>query len=867
MKFARVHTSVAGIIVGTVMRRAQGLDLLLLVAAYVVAAKIGFRAALVAEQVSPVWPPTGLALWAALYFGRRALPAVWAGALIANLTTNVPLVAAAAIATGNTLEAFAGFWLLRRVGVGYTLEGLRHVAALIVAATLGATIVSATVGVAALCAAGLQPWSRFGMLWSIWWLGDTSGALLVAPVLLTWHSWRRSPASRWPELGGILVATLIGSAFLFGPLGDRPKPDLGTLHPLKFTIFPLVIWAGLRFAHPGAALISATVSSIAVWGTLHGLEPFGSSAGASAQDTIMLLQIFTIVVAVSGLVLGGAIAERDRAERLRAAAHTLTTILASDRDLKDAARPMLEAVCEALDWDVGNLWRASADRTVLELVESWQRSARLTEFVADSRARRFTAGVGLPGRVWESGEPASVFDVVQDRNFPRAAVAERIGLHGAFAFPIAGRSGVLGVMEFFARHPRTVDASVLALMASAGVQVGQFIERRSTQQRLVESEALNSAIVESALDCIISIDAAGRIIEFNPASTRTFGYTREQAIGQELAALLVPEPLREQHRSALARAVETGSGRILGQRVEMPALRADGTELTVELAITRVGSPERPVFTAHLRDVTDRSRIERERIELLIREQAARADAERANRTKDQFLATISHELRTPLTAILGWASILRTRQFDEDRLRQIHESMFRNAEVQARLVDDLLDVSRIATGQLRLTTDRVDVCDLVRVSVETVRPAASAKSLTLTTDIPAEPCYVFGDAARLQQVCWNLLSNAIKFTPSEGTIAVVVCPSVERVTIAVRDTGIGIDGAVMAHVFERFWQADGTSTRQHGGLGLGLSLVRYIVELHGGEVRAESEGAGRGSTFTVTLPVSGSHPEEASMS
>jgi PAS domain S-box-containing protein len=828
---------------------------LALVAVYILAAKVGFRAAFVAEQVSPVWPPTGLALWAALEFGpRAALPAIWIGAFVANATTHEPFLVAATIATGNTLEAFAGVWLLRRFGgIDRSLDTLRHVTSFVVAAALGSTVISATIGVMTLCASGLQPWPLFASLWWTWWLGDASGALLVAPVLLTMRWWQ----SHWRTIAvaelTILEAITIGVTVLV--FGVRVMPLTGH-HPLEYTVFPLVIWAGLRFAHAGAALVSATVSLIAVWGTLNGTGPFSVSSVASAHESIILLQIFTAVIATSGLVLGAAIADRGRSERLRATGHALTAILGTETDLKSAARPMLRAAGETLGWDVGLLWQVDDRQQWLDCVDSWHRDPRFDDFVHDSRARRFPPGLGLPGRVWSSGRPESIYDVVIDPNFPRAPVALHAGLHAGFAFPILVGERVLGIMEFFARRPAEVDAAVAAFMGAVGSQIGQFMERRRAQRELVTSEALNSAIVAAALDCIISIDADGCIVEFNPAASRTFGFNREDVLGRELAEVLIPERLRRQHREALQRSVETGEGAILGRRVEMPALRADGTELIVEIAITKVEDAPRPVFTAHLRDVTERKRVDEERASLLAREQAARLEAEHANRAKDQFLATISHELRTPLTAIIGWASMLRTRRFDPDRLEHIHESIYRNADMQAQIVNDLLDVSRIVTGQLRLDLHPTDVCEVARMSLETIRPTAVAKRVQLDSDLPESPCVVFGDAARLQQVIWNLLSNATKFTPSGGRVILSVRTVASMIAIEVKDTGAGLSAEALPHVFERFWQADSTTTRQHGGLGLGLALVRHLVELHGGEVRAASEGENQGSTFTVSLPV-----------
>jgi PAS domain S-box-containing protein len=828
-------------------------------AAYFVAAKLGFRAAFVAEQVSPVWPPTGLALWAVLRFGPSVAPAIWVGALVANVTTHVPVAAAAGIAIGNTLEAVTGAWLLRHFAdVDHTLESLRHAVMLVGTAAMLSTMVSATIGVAVLCASGLQPWMRFGALWWTWWLGDATGDLLLAPVLLTapMATHLMHKLARTIEFAALLAVALAVSLAAF-TLGS---PVLSGHRPLEYTVFPVVMWAALRFAHTGAALASLTVSSVAVWSTLHGAGPFMAITESSVNERVILLQIYNAVLATSGLVFGAAIADRNHAERLRKADHALTAILSQPLDLKQAAPRFLEAIGGTLEWDVGILWCVDEDRQRLVYVDSWQRDRRTEEFVRASTAREFPPGIGLPGRVWASARPVWIHDVIVDANFPRMPVAARLGLHAGFGFPILSGTSAFGVMEFFTRVPRPVDASLLALMAAAGSQVGQFIDRSRTLQRVADSEALTSAVIDAALDCIITIDAAGTIIEFNPAAVRTFGFTREDAVGRELADIIVPARLREQHRGALRRSVETGQSRILGQRLEMPAMRANGSELMVELAITRTAGGPRPVFTAHLRDITDRKRIEQERAELLDREHAARLEAESASRTKDQFLATVSHELRTPLTAILGWASMLQTREFPPDRLREIYDRIYRNAEAQTHIVNDLLDVSRIVSGRLRLEWQETDICDVARLSLETIRPTALAKGLVLEAKIPESGCIVSGDPARLQQVIWNLLSNAAKFTPTGGTITLGVKSTATGITIEVSDTGIGIHPSFLHRVFERFWQADSTSTRIHSGLGLGLALVRHIVEVHGGDVEARSEGEGLGSTFAIRLPVRASN-------
>ena len=245
----------------------------------------------------------------------------------------------------------------------------------------------------------------------------------------------------------------------------------------------------------------------------------------------------------------------------------------------------------------------------------------------------------------------------------------------------------------------------------------------------------------------------------------------------------------------------------------------------------------------------------------------AKAAAEAANRTKDEFLATLSHELRTPLNAILGWCHLLRTGAITGEEVAQGLDVIDRNARAQTRLIEDLLDMSRIVSGKLRLEFHAVDLPTVVASAVESVRPAAEAKGVrletTLDVDSASASARVRGDAARLQQVVSNLLTNAIKFTPEGGDVRVSLIHVDSRVELAVSDTGVGIEPEFLPHVFERFRQADASSTRQHGGLGLGLGIVKHLVELHGGTVRAESAGEGRGSTFVVSLPVEQGHSQD----
>jgi len=272
----------------------------------------------------------------------------------------------------------------------------------------------------------------------------------------------------------------------------------------------------------------------------------------------------------------------------------------------------------------------------------------------------------------------------------------------------------------------------------------------------------------------------------------------------------------------------------------------------------RVRARTREIATANeaLRaEIAERERIEQERLELLERDQRARAEAESVNRLKDEFLATLSHELRTPLNAILGWSHLLTTGKTNPATSQRALNVIRNNAMAQSQLIEDILDVSRIISGKLRLGVRAVDLAEVIDAALDSVSPAVEAKAIIIERDLePLEP--IAGDPDRLQQVFWNLLSNAVKFTPREGRVTVRLRREGDDAVVSVEDSGIGISPDFLPYVFDRFRQADGSATRRHGGLGLGMAIVRYLVELHGGTVRAESEGENRGTKFTASLPI-----------
>ena len=354
-------------------------------------------------------------------------------------------------------------------------------------------------------------------------------------------------------------------------------------------------------------------------------------------------------------------------------------------------------------------------------------------------------------------------------------------------------------------------------------------------------------ILESITDSFIAVDREWRFIDVNVvATTAIFDRDRESLIGQTLWSLYPDAKESELYRE-LSRALTE----------EVPVHLDGVSTIAPNKWFEAHAYPSPDGLSIYLRDITARKRAEEERQELLALEREARSEAERANRLKDEFLAIVSHELRNPLGAILGWSNVLRARQ-SEQHAEHALEVIERNARLQLKLIEDLLDVSRIVSGKLTISFGEVDLVKVIEAAIEAAQPAALQKEIKLQTNLQCEKAIIVGDAGRLQQVVGNLLSNGIKFTPTGGTVTVSFELENECAVIRVSDTGEGISEDFLPYVFERFRQQDATTKRAQGGLGLGLAIVRNIVELHHGTVKAESMGSGQGSTFSVILPLSG---------
>lgn len=783
----------------------------LLVALYVGTAKLGLSLHAVGGFATAVWPPTGLALVALVLGGYRLWPGIALGAYLVNVWAGAPLLVAAGMALGNTFEALLGAAFLRHVvRIRPALDRLRDVAGLVGAALLS-TLVSATVGATSGWLGGVIATDVYDKAWRTWWLGDMNGDLVVAALLLTWSTRPKTILSSrlLLEGAGLLLTVVTLGLLVF------TRSMATDIIDFSYLIFPVLIWAALRFGPPGASAATALVSSLAIWGTAHGGGPFVSG---TFHENVLALQTFMSIVAGTVLVLAAVVAERKRAE-LRLVAHDATThVLAEASTPKEVIPRAFQTICESLDWDMGALWHVDREAQVLRYGESWHRpSLGLLGFADASRLYTFAPGIGLPGRVWASEEPAWIVDVTQDANFPRAPMAAKAGLRSAFAVPLCLGSDILGVMEFFNRERRPPDDELLQMVATLGSQLGQFLERKHAEEALREGEERLRIALQAGQMGTWEWDITTGQVTWSETLEAIHGIAPGTFPGtyEAYCSDIHPED-RNCVTDTIAKTLAEGSDHWITYRIVLPDDRVRWVEGRGHLFVDddEMGRPVR--MSGVCMDITDRKHAE-DQLKASLRE-------------KEVLLREVHHRVKNNLQVISSLLSLQAG--FIEDPKGQamfadcryrihsmalIHQSLYQSESM-----------AQIDFGAYLHALAR-DLFRAYAIDGERIRLAASVDNIPLTIDT-AVPCALLAH---------ELVSNCLKHAfPHEqaGHIWVMFRRQPDgKLQLQVRDNGVGLPDAVTPDTVESF----------------GLQLVDILRE----QLRATLELQRRpGTTVTITF-------------
>jgi len=600
------------------------------------------------------------------------------------------------------------------------------------------------------------------------------------------------------------------------------------------------------------------------------------------------------------------ITRRRQDERRLRVQHSITDILATASSLDEAAPKLLSVIATNLDWQFAAFWSFNSNQNELHSIANWRDESfpGTAEFAEASSQFHVGGDQSFPGRIWASKAPLWVADFGSDESFPGAAVAARGNLHSAFAFPVTSNDAVIGVIELFSQKNEEPDSATLATLISIGSQIGQFSERvnAETERREVltraqearrEAEALTDQL--AALQKVT--DAALGHLSIDELLAESLTRIREVLHVDTVAVLLLEKAENEllaRAAQGLEEEVEFGvripvgrgfAGKVLATAKPIiisdvenadlfnPLLREKGIKsllgvpMLVEgrpIGVLHVGTFKQTRFTEEevrlLQSAADRIALAVENARLYQVERNARAEAETANRAKDEFLTILSHELRTPLTPIIGWVHMMENGILPGGDFQRALGVINKNAYNLKRLINDLLDMSAVLSGKMRIEHTSVPLAAVLEECVETMRSFASDAKVKLKMKISddSRSLTIRGDRGRLGQTFCNVLHNAIKFSPAHGVVTVSFTANTSAAIVTFKDQGEGIPSEFLPHVFDRFRQADGSRTRAYGGLGLGLSLVKSFVSAHGGTIEATSEGAGKGSSFIITLPREG---------
>lgn len=920
-----------------------------LAAVYVLTGELGLSLAFANENVTTVWPPTGIALAAFVLWGGRLWPGVWVGALVANLLNGASAEAALGISVGNTLAPLLGAILLRRVGFRSSLERPADIVALMFGGGVVAMLVSATGGTVTLAAAGAIGEWGFAHTWLEWWVGDLMGVVLVAPLVLTFATSRPNPLRQRPfEAATLIAATLLGGWLVF--ISALP---LDYVAPLFFVLVPAV--AAVRFQQPGAAIVVFIVAGLALVTVITGQAETQQPLTAR----LIAVQIFNAGLAMTVLTLAAVMRQRLCAEaRLRGAAVELedrvkqrTLLLQESQRLARIGSFRWDAVTDVNTWS-DELYRIygmtlqeeapsferymskvhpdsredvqrAVERTV-QTHEPFEHEYRIVhpsgeerwvhaygEVVTDSNGRltglqgtcqditerkmaegavraseersrtliefAHDAFVSIDGSGLITGWNAaaeSMFGWSRSEALGRK-LAETIippsyrqaHTEGFERFLETGHGPILNqTLELTAVHQSgrefPVELAVWPVLGGDTYTFYSFIRditgRKNAETALRASEERFRALIESAPDAFIVVDAKGRIVLVNDQAKSLFGYESDELIGQRVERL-VPEGLKQRHSSHRAGYMTVPRRRKMGSGLELWATRKDGTRVPVDISLSPVSTDEGVLVVAGVRDVTVQRQAEETLRTAYERERDAADNLRALDEAKTVFLEAVSHELRTPLTVIVGVAALLQMGELkvDDEQFPELLRSLDSSAHRLQSLLDDLLDLDRLRRGIIKPSRRPTRVADLMAQVVHTLDLGNHPVHLD------AHEVVANVDPAQTERIIENLVSNALKHTPPETPVWVRAEPADGGVLIVVEDAGQGVPANIRDKLFDPFVK----DTRTHiTGTGIGLSLVDRFSKLHGGRAWVE-ERPGGGALFRVFLPENGDEAAEAASS
>jgi PAS domain S-box-containing protein len=839
---------------------------------YFCAGKLGLSVAYEHASVSAVWPPSGIALASLLVWGYRVWPGIFLGAFLVSITTPGSVATALGIAAGNTLEALLDAWVINRFANGArAFERAKTTFIFVLLGPILSSVVSATTGVISLITGGLARSDEASPIWFTWWVGDAVGDLIIAPLLLLWITQPRPRLTRSQiaEAGALLGSLILATYVLF---------ILEVALVSEYVMVLPLLWAAFRFGQRGAVTAAFIMSAMASIGTINGVGPF---THVNPNQSLLNLQVFMGTVAIAALALAAAISETRRAEQRLEIQDAVSRILAESPALKEAAPKVIQVLCERAGWDLGAVWNIDPITSELCSVDVWHMpSIHAPPFVTVTEQSRFARGTGLPARVWNTGQPVWIPDVTVDKKFKRAPAALEDGLRSGFCVPIKLANGTRGVIECFSREIRQPDHNFLQMVSGIGVQLGQFFERKRAEDLLMHSEERLRAMIETAVDGIITIDEGGIITSANPAAERIFGYSAAEAIGRHVNTL-IPDACRRDRDFEL--------------RVprEVRGRRSDGTTLPLELTVSETSLGDRQIFTSIVRDITKRKLAEellrqakaqllQANEELEKRVQERTADLRLANtallRTIDEqkklqeqlrqaqkmeiigtLAGGIAHDFNNILNIIQGYAGILSLEHAGEQHTSSNFKMIDQQIKRGASLVRQLLTVARKTETHLVA----IDANKFI-LSISELIKQAFPKNITIMLDLAPELPLVMADPNQLSQALLNISVNARDAMPAGGTLTIRTTvmgsdgqgdPRFEAnspyVSIEISDTGIGMEEDVRSRIFEPFFTTKGVGQ----GTGLGLAMVYGIIKEHNGYIDVESQ-PGHGTMLRVYLPV-----------